>query len=67
VDARELHVWLQLDVDGRPIHLLSKHHLDIHHLQNGEEAFVALKKKNVVNVLAYLYTPFLENRPFAMI
>jgi hypothetical protein len=56
-----------LDVDGRPIHLLSKHHLDIHHLQNGEEAFVALKKKNVVNVLAYLYTPFLENRPFAMI
>jgi hypothetical protein len=53
-----------LDVDGPPIHLLPKHHLGIHHSQNGEEAFIALKKRGVVDVLAHLYIQFLENWPF---
>jgi hypothetical protein len=35
-------------------------------LQNEKGAFVVLKKRGVINVLVHLYTPFLENRPFAM-
>jgi hypothetical protein len=55
-----------LDVDGHPIHALSKHHLRIHQLCNGKGAFVVLEKMGVVDVLAHLYTPFLKNGPFAM-
>jgi hypothetical protein len=55
-----------LDLDDLPIHLLPKHHLGEHHSCNGQGVFIVLKKFGVVNVLAHLYTPYLENGPFAM-
>jgi hypothetical protein len=54
------------DVDSHPINPFSKHHLHIHHSQNGEGTFVAFKKRFLVDVLAHLYAPFLENWPLAM-
>jgi hypothetical protein len=54
-----------LDVDGHPIDPFPKQHLCIHHSQNGEGTFVAFKKRFLVDVLAHLYAPFLENRPLA--
>jgi hypothetical protein len=60
------HVRLRLDLDGLPVHRLLKCHLRIHHSCNGEGDFVALHIHDVIDVLAHLHRPILENKPFVM-
>jgi hypothetical protein len=55
--------WMLID----PIDPFCKHHLCIHHLQNGEGTFVAFKKRFLVDMLAHLYALFLENKPLEKI